>query len=267
MYSKRGRKAQVTLFVILAIVIVGIVLAVYFLIPKNPRSPVIENFNPGTYITDCIKDDIDRYVENLSLQGGYMNPEAYPEQYYTFLETRIQYLCYTDDEENPCIFQKPQLIQDIESQLTNRLKSKITSCLNSFKANTENKVNLLTICTQSQLNQEVHLYLKKIVLNITCPIKIETKSNQRLEFNQFLVEKESPLYEQATLAKQIVNEEISGNAINFFADYASRNQDFLLTLDNRFTSIRLYNITAANLLNSEGNPLTFLFTVKNPKYI
>jgi len=119
-YKKRGRdyynisnkKAQVTIFIIIAIVIVGAALLFYFLIPKTETEVVFDETNPQAYIQTCIEDKIKDTIEIISLQGGSIEPLPYFSYYDNEMKKSysVEYLCYTSEYYVPCQIQRPFLV-------------------------------------------------------------------------------------------------------------------------------------------------------------
>jgi len=69
-------KGQVTIFIILAIVIVVIGGLIYAFLPKIKSSMGLETRNPYNYIQSCLNDKVEAVITNLSLQGGSLNPKG-----------------------------------------------------------------------------------------------------------------------------------------------------------------------------------------------
>jgi len=258
MYKRGNRRGQVTLFIIIGIVIVAVVLLAIFLVPKisKPKTPQSSPLNPEAYLSSCISDGIKPALDKITPQGGYLDPNPF----YTFHGNKVQFLCYSENETETCVNQKPLLKEDIELQLLNNLSSIARSCVNAFKLQTENKGNIVTTC--GTLLSNVSLESKRIVINVNCPIKIVTKEDENFNFNEVNVLINSNLYEQVMLAKNVVNEEILGNGINFAVEYARTHHDMILMSNTPIMGIRVYNIT---FVNDQDNK-EFLFAIKNPKY-
>jgi len=72
--KKRGTRGQLTIFIIVAIVVVAIV-ALLFAIPKLRTSVGFEKpLSPENFIQTCLEDTIKENVELISLQGGSLEP-------------------------------------------------------------------------------------------------------------------------------------------------------------------------------------------------
>jgi len=99
--------------------------------------------NPEAFIQLCLEDDIRSIVENLSMQGGSLEPEVY----FTYNNIPIRYLCYTNKNLETCIIQEPLLKTHIESEIENAIQEKVQSCFSELKETYEEKgynVNMKT---------------------------------------------------------------------------------------------------------------------------
>lgn len=131
---RKTRKSQVTVFIILAIMIV----VVLFLIFKdNPSVNFItaKSESPIDKIQNCIKNSAEEGIALISNQGGSLNPK----NYYLYLGSKVDYLCYTEEYYKTCVMQKPLLKQDIEKELNAYLEPRIKDCIDSIKISLENQ--------------------------------------------------------------------------------------------------------------------------------
>ncbi len=131
MYNKRG---QVTLFIILAIILVGIVALFYFMFPRIKTTFETQIQNPETLLQNCLKDKIEDTVNTISLQGGSINPELF----YLYQGNKVRYLCYTEEYYAPCVMQQVFLEEQIETEIKNEIQAEANSCFDrleeSFKS-------------------------------------------------------------------------------------------------------------------------------------
>ena len=111
---KRGvfdmRRGQVTIFVILAIVIIAVVVVIFAFPQVNIFSSSV---NPGAYLKSCIEPEINKIKDTLSVQGGYSSPTNYA----MYKDLKLQYLCYTSEWYKTCVMQDPLLKQSIEREI------------------------------------------------------------------------------------------------------------------------------------------------------
>ena len=101
-----NRQGQVTLFVILALIVVAVVIVIFAFPQVNVFS---SNVNPSSYLRSCIEPEIDNVKSTLSMQGGYSNPTNYA----MYNDLKLQYLCYTSDHYIPCTVQQPLLLKHV----------------------------------------------------------------------------------------------------------------------------------------------------------
>jgi hypothetical protein len=201
-----NRKAQVTIFIILAILIV-LGFLIYFLVyPKVKTSSNPYEDNPPAYIENCIKEDLENLTRTLSLQGGSLNPTAY--SFYN--NTKIQYVCYTEEYYRPCVIQKPLLDNDIKKIIEDSIKSKVNECFN----------NLKNIYEKRGYNVQINKPGKDVNVEIL-PQRIETTLNYSLtltkgetrRYDSFKIIQNNNLYELLALAINIIDWESKyGNA-------------------------------------------------------
>jgi hypothetical protein len=118
----QNKKGQVTVFIIIGILIVGVILLYYFYLGPNwesltTRKPALEK---------CIENEMMPIIEELSLGAGIVNSEfnsMYLDENYTFI-------CYTNEYYQPCVVQYPFLKDNFESALSRYMKPIIQECYN-----------------------------------------------------------------------------------------------------------------------------------------
>lgn len=125
MYNKRG---QVTLFIIIAIILVGLVIALVFLVPRLREVTTTQAQNPEEFIRNCIEDKVEDTVELVSLQGGELNPTLY----YTYEGNNINYLCYNTENYAPCVMQQVFLKEKIRKEILEEIKPDVDACFNNL---------------------------------------------------------------------------------------------------------------------------------------
>ncbi|MCX8193782.1 MAG: hypothetical protein N3G19_00220 [Candidatus Pacearchaeota archaeon] len=128
------KKAQVALFVIIAIVIIAVTLLIFFVF-RARVAPLPSNLQPvESYFKDCIGLKLKEAVQIAGLQGGYIElPEFEAGSSYmpfsnqlNFLGISLPYWFYVSGN-NIAKEQKPDL-QEIERQFSKYLKEKIREC-------------------------------------------------------------------------------------------------------------------------------------------
>ncbi len=134
MYNS-NKRGQVTLFVIIAIVIVALGVLIYMFYPQIKGTLGFGLENPKAYIQTCLEDEIQENLNKLSLQGGSLEPT----NYILYEGEKIEYLCYTTGYYEPCVMQQPLLKPHIEEEINTKIQDNVQFCFDSLKESYENK--------------------------------------------------------------------------------------------------------------------------------
>jgi hypothetical protein len=195
MFEKKGKKGQVTIFIIIGIIIVAVALLIYSFYPKIRTTLGIEESTPQSYIQFCVEDKLRETVDILSKQGGSMNPELY------ILDgEKIEYLCYINEYYRPCVIQQPLLKKHIELELKNELENVVDECFNSLKRSYENKgynVNMQTGI------KKFELLPNRIVSTFDYPLTLSKGEVQRYD-SFFVMLENNNLYELVAITSSIL---------------------------------------------------------------
>lgn len=215
MKKKGDKKGQVTIFIIVAIVIVVAGLLIYFVYPKIKAGAGFDSKNPSAFIQTCLEDEIKNNVKIISSQGGSLNPEFF----YLYDNSKIEYLCYTNQDYLPCVMQQPMLKQHIESEIKNSVGNQAKVCFNELKANYvkqgENP-NLVEGAT------DVELLPGKIVITFNNVLTLTKAGSERYE--NFKVVLNNNLYELVGIANSILEWEVvygdadTSSYMNYYPD-------------------------------------------------
>jgi len=191
-FSKRG---QVTIFIIIAIIIIALGALIYLVYPQIKSAIKAEYKNPGAFIQDCIEDEIEENVEKLSLQGGSIDPE----HYFTYNDINIEYLCYTNQNHDTCIIQQPLLKSHIESEIKNAIEDKAEACFQDLKESYEDRGYDVNLRAGETI---VELLPERIVTTFTHQLTL-TKGESE-QYDIFRVVLDNNLYELVSIANSII---------------------------------------------------------------
>ena len=190
-----NKKGQVTIFVILALVLVGIVVVIFAFPEVNVFS---DSVNPGQYLKSCIEPEINVIKEILSEQGGYSNPS-----HYTFFnDMKLQYLCYTSDNYLPCVVQQPLLVKHVEQEMKSYIEPRAKQCLQDLKNQYERKGYRVS---SGASEIKVSVIPEKIIVDFNAPLTIIKEDTQT--FQKFAVAVDSHWYDLLLTAVSIVQYE------------------------------------------------------------
>ncbi len=196
MLNKRG---QVSLFVIGAIVLVGVIAAL-FLFPKTRSLISGQELDPNNYLRNCIGPSIQENMEMLSSQGGYSNPE----NFMLYQDNKVQYLCYTSEFYETCQVQQPMIKKHYEQELGNAVRPIARQCISDLKQEYEGRGYSVS-SSPGELN--LTFVPGKLIVEFLSPFTVTKESAQT--FRKFGVEVPSEMYDLLLTATSIVEFESS----------------------------------------------------------
>ncbi|VVB82134.1 Uncharacterised protein [uncultured archaeon] len=195
MINKRG---QVTIFIIIAIIIVAAALLIYSFYPQIQSSLGVQEQNPNSYIQFCLENDLKDTVNKISTQGGDVNPV---DNYVLYNDTQIKFLCYTGEFYRSCIIQQPMLKQHIESEINKVMNSKVDACFASLKQSYEGRGYTVTLQTGIK---NFELLPKRVAATLNYSLVL-TKGTDVQKYNSFVVFLNNNIYELSSIANSILN--------------------------------------------------------------
>jgi len=193
-----NKKGQVTIFIIVALLIVAIGALVYILSPGLRSAIGQESNNPYEYLRTCIEEDAKNNIEIISSQGGSLNPE----HYYLYEDSNIEYLCYTNQDYDTCIIQQPLLAQHIQSEIKNSIEGLVSQCFSAMSESFENKGY------DVGLNQgDINVKLMPNQIDILFEnYEFTTTKGEVERYDSFKVDiKDNNLYELVSIARSILD--------------------------------------------------------------
>ncbi len=163
-----GRRGQVTLFVIIAIVIVGGILAYYLLSGSSGSGVDVPSGAEDVYklVRSCFENNVEAAILSVSLNGGYYDiPEEIKNKrgvaYYS-MNGRV----IVPSEE------------DVSGALNSALKDKIVNCVDDFKGVSGKEV----LAGEAVVNSEV--FDDKIIFGLDYPLAISV-GEERISLKDF----------------------------------------------------------------------------------
>ncbi len=193
----RKNKAQITIFIIIGLIfVVGI--AILFVLIKKPDIKILDEKTPQAFIESCTQEAVEDAIAIISKQGGDIAPKGY----LSYNSENIVYLCYTAEYYEPCINQRPLLIEHIQNEITDYIKPRIQDCFFELEENFKGRYEV----ESSLLNVKTTLQPKTIVITMNKKFKI-MREEERMTFENFKVTLAHPLYNLAEIAMEIANQE------------------------------------------------------------
>jgi hypothetical protein len=193
-----SKKGQVTIFIILALIIVVAMLMIFLMFRGTDVQT--ENLeNPQVYIDSCVKEYTRDAIDIISKNGGDINPQGTV----MYKGENITYLCYTANYYKTCINQRPMLIEHIEEEIKNYIEPKVGACFDSLKTELEKKNYVID---SGSMNLDISLMSRQVVVNIKKNFRM-TQRDKTQEFKEFKISSISPIYELSEIAMEIANQE------------------------------------------------------------
>ncbi len=210
-----------------------IVIVLFFLIRREPEIEIGSEKNPEDYIDKCARDHVKKAIEILSPQGSYISPINYK----LHEEDKIGYLCFNENNYQGCINQEPMLIEHIEQEITQYITPKIEDCFQELKQELENRNYQIKY---GLMDIETELNSKKVIVTIDRDMEM-TKNQETRKFDKFTSRVNHPIYDLASIALQITNQEAkycNFEYLGYMAFYPSYKIEKFRTSD----SIKIYEI-------------------------
>ena len=203
-----GKKAQLTIFIILAIMIVCAVI-LFLILKEDMPIPIIgdKEINPNSFFESCLEEKIRETIDLISSQGGYINNSEGNEIIFKFEGeddfSEISYLCYTPDFYLTCINQEPMLIQHLKNEIETHISNDVKSCFNDLVGNLEKQSYEI----DEEYNRgHIELVPGKIILNIEGNLTT-IKTNETSNIDNPRVIFLSKFYDLVVVAQEITNQE------------------------------------------------------------
>ncbi len=188
-------KGQVTLFIILAIVIVGVGIAVYMFYPQIQTTLGIGAQSPTQFIQACLEDKIKSDIETIAIQGGSLDPRPY----FLYDNQKVEYLCYTENYYEPCVMQQPFLMQHIEDELEKSVSELSKECFQELEK-TYQRQGYDTKLNFGDMN--VRLFPEKIIATFDHTLTLTKGGSER--YTDFSIIVNNNLYELVNIAVSIL---------------------------------------------------------------
>lgn len=190
--NMKNKKGQVTLFVIIAILIVIAVLIIFW--PKLKQ--IIVPLSPELNLQRCIESDLKKELNTITSNGGSRNPSLY----FSYEGNKIEYLCYTNENYKTCVMQQPLLKQHIERELLDALKPKITECIENMKSNAESQGYEVV-----SINNNPSLQIEENDIKLTVNTNMILKKDNSIKINKVEAKIPSQIYDLLMITSSISN--------------------------------------------------------------
>ncbi len=201
----KTRKAQVTIFVIAALVVLASI-AMFFAFRQTAvqQTSGTSEENPSSYLESCMENKVREAIGYVSLRGGYISSK--PSKAFQFQDEpviNITYLCYNQNSYLACINQKPAFIDDLRWEIKEYVRSDVQDCFNGM-ADSFRKNSYEVSLDYEDFN--ITIVPEKVSIVTDSEITL-TKSGQTISEEDIKAEIPSKMYEISLVVQEIVNQE------------------------------------------------------------
>ncbi|MFH1290281.1 MAG: hypothetical protein ABIH92_02620 [Nanoarchaeota archaeon] len=201
------KKGQAAMWIILIVFLVAAI-ALFLLLQGevgsiNPIPSDAINFEVNSYLSRCVGLEVEKAVSIMLPQGGFIAPTNYR----LFNRTTVEYICETKSYFEPCINQHPVLINEMEGEILGYISQGINACIREMEYEIE-KYGGTSVVDSGGANVDVELEYDKVIVKINQGITVNEKDVVR-NFNEFVVNVMSPIYNLGVIAQEIANQEAS----------------------------------------------------------
>ncbi len=195
----KTRVSQITIFVIIALIVISLILGTFFLLNKDSVK-ILPEENPRAYLEQCAEYSLTKNEKIL------IDNNLYPNRTNNFILYRQQivpYLCKSSQFYYPCINQEPLLMEYTRRQLANFTEPEIKQCFTDL-VNALKKKGYEVQESQLKVNTD----LRKGAIDLQMDKTITTKRNgETKQYSDFLASIRSPMYRLLDTARNIINYE------------------------------------------------------------
>jgi len=188
----KPKRSQVTLFVIIAIFLVVALLIIFW--PKLKQ--IIAPSSPELNLQRCIEADLKKELNTITSNGGSVEPSLY----FSYAGSKIEYLCYTNEDYKTCVMQQPLLKQHIEAELLSSLKPKIQKCIENMKSNAESQGYEV-----ASISNKPSIEISQDKINLVVDAKMVLKKDSTQRINKIEAKIPSGTYDLLMITSSILN--------------------------------------------------------------
>ncbi|MEJ2268077.1 MAG: hypothetical protein P8X70_03305 [Nanoarchaeota archaeon] len=191
-----NKKGQITIFIIIAVIVVVMGILIYMFYPQIATSLGLSPESPQAYLQNCIEEEIENSVEEISSQGGSLNPE----NSFLYGGKEIEYLCYTNEYYKQCVVQQPMLKEHIEDEIQNNINKKVEECFESMEENYQRRGFSTSLKKGAKA---IELLPKRIIAKFNYTLTLTKGETER--YDSFVVVLNNNLYELISIANSIIS--------------------------------------------------------------
>jgi len=200
------KDAQITIFVIIALLIIISIALIIYANPKKIVQTVSLRNDAHGFIQQCARDAATNAVEQIIPNGGILNPAE--GNYVAWQKTKPILICSALEKEQICTNYHPMLAAEIEKEIYDLIKPKIDACFSQLKDEFESYEY-----NEGEINLALEIAPSKLYIKISKKISY-VKNGITNNLENFNTQITSPLYDFVVISNDIVNQEVNCDCLN-----------------------------------------------------
>lgn len=188
----KSKRSQISIFIILGILILVVLILLF---ARDTRfNNIFSAKSPYQEIEGCVQNSVREGLDILSSQGGVVEPE----NYFLYDDKKVDYICYSENDYDKCVMQKPIIINTIKDELAKYSKKEIKNCLDSVKNNLENKGYSVSM---KEPEIKIEIVPKNVLVDINLDLRIQKENVE--SYNHIKTGIKSEIYNLALIASSV----------------------------------------------------------------
>jgi len=232
------KRSQITLFVILAIIIVTAIILLYIFVIK-PYWDASRISDPKAFIEKCASDSLTNSEKKIFDNNGYPGNIT---NYILYSKERagekVPYLCTVSMFYVPCVNQEPMIMEKIRKEIEESVRVDVSSCFSNLETKLKKGGREVV---SGNLTLRIEFETKAITANITKDLAI-SKGGKTETFNEFDTKINSPLYNLLYTENKIVYFE-SENCAFDSVSWMRFNSDLRIQKFSASDQTKIYTLT------------------------
>ena len=211
--TKLNNRGQITIFVIVAILLVSAIILIFILYQNQIEITERSEKDSEGEFSDCINSYVSEAVESIFENAGFIEKPALtylvrnPKNYYFQDEVKeIPYLCYTGLNYARCNPINPLMINYLEDEIKQYIEPKVEICFESLKRELQDKAYNIRLGNTESFDIEIKDGF--IEINIIKKLTREKAGEEEI-FEQFSSKFNTNLYKIAKVSEEIISQEIA----------------------------------------------------------
>jgi len=232
-----NRRGQVTIFIIVAIVLVAIV-ALFFVLRSMavPKIVHLAEENPEAFMQLCIEDDLNAITHLLTLQGGFYDPKDYV---LVGNDNKATYLCKNVGSFKPCINQHPMYFTEVANEVKREISPVIEQCFNDMETGFEEKGMDVVLGDNTII--DVNLAPENVFVNVKRDFSLIQKGEMK-NYQEVNLGLRSSLYDLSHVAARIANNEAEFCYFSAIG-YMALHPEYLISMRKYSDGTKAYTLT------------------------